>query len=167
MDDVQQLTGTLADALRSIGLELTSLRLLLQFGLILLAAVVGTLAASLIRRRLDLTALTLGWPPFLREFTRLLLANLGTIIFVLVVAIAHAAMLSLTLPSRSYLLGVASSLATAWVVIALVAGLIRNPFVYRLVAVSAWTIAALSILGLLAPTMTALDSFGMVIGGLR
>jgi small-conductance mechanosensitive channel len=167
MDDVQQLTGTLADALRSIGLELTSLRLLLQFGLILLAAVVGTLAASLIRRRLDLTALTLGWPPFLREFARLLLANLGTIIFVLVVAIAHAAMLSLTLPSRSYLLGVASSLATAWVVIALVAGLIRNPFVYRLVAVSAWTIAALSILGLLAPTMTVLDSFGMVIGGLR
>ena len=90
MDDVQQLTGTLADALRSIGLELTSLRLLLQFGLILLAAVVGTLAASLIRRRLDLTALTLGWPPFLREFARLLLANLGTIIFVLLVAIAHA-----------------------------------------------------------------------------
>ena len=32
---------------------------------------------------------------------------------------------------------------------------------------SVWTIAALSILGLLAPTMTVLDSFGMVIGGLR
>ncbi len=76
-------------------------------------------------------------------------------------------MLSLTSPNRSYLLGVASSLATAWVVIALVAGLIRNPFVYRLVAVSAWTIAALSILGLLQPTMTALDSIGVVIGGLR
>ena len=79
----------------------------------------------------------------------------------------HAVMLSLTWPSRSYLLGVASSLATAWVVIALVAGLIRNPFVYRLVAVSAWTLAALSILGLLSPTMTALDSIGVVIGGLR
>ena len=167
MDDVQQLTGTIADMLRTIGHELTSLRLLLQFGLILLAALAGTLAASLTRRRIDLTALTLGWPPFLREFARLLLANLGTIIFVLLVAIMHAVMLSLTLPSRSYLLGVASSLATAWVVIALVAGLIRNPFVYRLVAVSAWTIAALSILGLLAPTMTALDSVGVVIGGLR
>lgn len=167
MDDVQQLTGTIADILRTIGLELTSLRLLLQFGLILLAAIAGTLSASLIRRRIDLTALTLGWPPFLREFARLLLANLGTIIFVAVVAIMHAVMLSLTWPSRSYLLGVASSLATAWVVIALVAGLIRNPFVYRLVAVSAWTIAALSILGLLGPTMTAFDSFAVVIGGLR
>jgi small-conductance mechanosensitive channel len=167
MDDVQQLTGTVAEVLRTIGHELTSLRLLLQIGLILLAAIGGTLAGSLIRRRIDLTALTLGWPPFLREFARLLLANLGTVIFVLVVAITHAVMLSLTLPSRSYLLGVASSLATAWVVIALVAGLIRNPFVYRLVAVSAWAIAALSILGLLTPTMTAFDSFGVVIGGLR
>jgi small-conductance mechanosensitive channel len=167
MDDVQQLTGTITDALRAVGLELASIRLLLQFGLILLAAIVGTLAASLIRRRIDLTALTLGWPPFLREFARLLVANLGTIIFVLMVAIIHTAMLSQTLPSRSYLLGVASSLATAWVVIALVAGLIRNPFVYRLVAVSAWAIAALSILGLLAPAMTVLDSVGVVIGGLR
>jgi small-conductance mechanosensitive channel len=65
------------------------------------------------------------------------------------------------------LLGVAGSLATAWVAIALVAGLIRNQFVYRLVAISAWTIAALSILGLLTPTMAALDSVAMVIGGLR
>jgi small-conductance mechanosensitive channel len=167
MDDVQQLTGTVTDMLRTIGLELASLRLLLQFGLILLAAVVGTLAASLVRRRIDLTGLMVGWPPFLREFARLLEANLGTVIFVLVVAIMHAVMLSQTLPSRSYLLGVASSLATAWVVIALVAGLIRNPFVYRLVSVSAWAIAALSILGLLTPTMTALDSVGVVIGGLR
>jgi len=167
MDDVQQLTSTFADMLRTIGHELTSLRLLLQFALILLAALAGTLAASFARRRLDLSALTLGWPPFLREFARLLLANLATIVFVLLVAVMHAVMLSLTAPIRSYLLGVASSLATAWVAIALVAGLIRNPFVYRLVAVSAWTLAALSILGLLAPTMTALDSIGVAIGGLR
>ena len=65
------------------------------------------------------------------------------------------------------MLGSAFSLATAWVVIALVAGLIRNQFVYRLVAVSAWTIAALGVLGLLQPTMTALDSIAIVIGGLR
>jgi small-conductance mechanosensitive channel len=167
MDDVQQVAGSISDALHTIGSEFTSVRLLIQLGLILFAAVIGTLAATLIRRRIDLTPLTLGWPAFLQTLTRLLLANLGTVIFVLVVAIAHAAMLSLTLPSRSYLLGVASSLATAWVVIALVAGLIRNQFVYRLVAVSAWTMAALSILGLLQPTMTQLDSIGVVIGGLR
>jgi len=167
MDEVQQVAGTITDTLQTIGREFSSLRLLIQLGLIVLAAVVGTLAASLIRRRVDLNALTLGWPPFVQTAARLLLANLGTIIFVLAVAVMRAAMISLTLSSRSYLLGVASALATAWVVIALVAGLIRNQFVYRLVAVSAWTIAALSILGLLAPTMAALDSIAIVIGGLR
>jgi small-conductance mechanosensitive channel len=167
MEDVQQLTAAIADALHTVGIELTSVRLLVQLALILLAAIVGGLAASLIRRRLDLSALTPGWPPFLRELARRLLSNLGAIIFVLVVATMHAIMLSLAFPSRSYLLGVAASLATAWVVIALVAGLIRNPFVYRLVAVSAWAIAALSILGLLQPAMTALDSIAVVIGGLR
>jgi small-conductance mechanosensitive channel len=167
MDSVQQAASTVNDLLRSAMHELTSVWLLLALGLILAAAAVGTLVATLIRRRIDLTTLTAGWPPLLRQFASHVLANLGTIIFVLVLAIMHAAMMSLTWPSRSYLLGVAASLATAWVVIALVAGLIQNRFVYRLVAVSAWTIAALSILGLLQPTMTALDSIGIFIGGLR
>ena len=167
MDDVQQVAGTISDVLQTIGREFSSLRLLSQLGLILLAAVISTVAATLIRRRADLNAQTLGWPPFMQTAARLLLANLGTIIFVLTVVLMRAAMLSLALTGRSYLLGVAASLATAWVVIALVAGMIRNQFVYRLVAFSAWTIAALSILGLLTPTMAALDSFAIVIGGLR
>src|SRR5665213_3410615 len=167
MDDVHQVAGNISDALQAIGHEFSSLRLLSQLGLILLAAVIGTVAATLIRRRVDLIAMTLGWPLFLQTTARLVLANLGTIIFVLALLIMQAAVVSLAITGRFYLLGVAVSLATAWVVIALVAGLIRNQFVYRLVAISAWTIAALSILGLLTPTMAALDSFGFVIGGLR
>jgi small-conductance mechanosensitive channel len=167
MDGFGGLASNINDALRAFGHELASLRLLLQLGLILAAAAIATVAATLIRRRLDLTALTMGWPPLLRQFTRHVVANLGTIIFVAVLVVMHAAMLALTWPSASYLLGVAVSLATAWVVIALVAGLIRNQFVYRLVAVSAWTIAALSILGLLQPVTAALDTFGVVVGGVR
>jgi small-conductance mechanosensitive channel len=167
MDDVQQVAGNINETLHAIVRDFSSVQLLIQFGLIVLAAAIAALASNLIRRRVDVSALTLGWPHFVRTAAQLLLTNLATIIFVLVVAIIHTVMLSLTWPSRSYLLGVASSLATAWVVIALVAGLIRNQFVYRLVAISAWSIAALSILGLLAPTMAALDSVAIVIGGLR
>jgi small-conductance mechanosensitive channel len=167
MDDIQQLTATITEALSTVGHQLTSPRLLLQFGLIVLAVIVATLAAMLIRRRVDLATLAVGWPSFLREFLRLLLANLGAIIFVLLIAVMRAALISLEITKHAYLLGIANSLATAWVVIALVAGLIRNHFLYRLVAVSAWTMAALSILGLLQPTMTQLDSIGVVIGGLR
>ena len=167
MDEVHQLAGTVSDTLQAFGRELSSLRLLGQLGLIALAAVIAMVAATLTRRRVDLNALTLGWPQFLQTVARLLLASLGSIIFVLIVAIMQAATVSLDLQGRFDLLHVAASLATAWVVIALVAGLIRNQFVYRLVAASAWTIAALSILGLLQPTMTTLDSFAILIGGLR
>jgi small-conductance mechanosensitive channel len=165
--DGQQLTATVADALHSLAQELTSARLLIQFGLILLAAVIGTIAASLIRRRIDLTVLGARWPQLVQKLARMLLANLATIIFVLLLDVMRAVMMAITWPSASYLLGVAASLATAWVLIAVVTGLIRNQFVYRLVAISAWTIAALSILGYLDSTVAALNSVGITLGGLR
>lgn len=167
MEDVHQLATGIRTALHNLGQEFSSVWLLIQLGLMLLAGVIATLAAAVLRRRIDLTTSYMGWPPLLRLETRLLLANIGTVIFVVLVAIVHWVMQSLTWPSHSYLLGVATSLATAWVVIALVAGLIRNPFVYQLVAMSAWAIAALSILGLLQPIMTALDAAGIVIGGMH
>lgn len=167
MDDIAQAAAAIGEAVRAFVQELASIWLVVQFGAILLAIAAGGLAAMVIRRRVSPVSFSMGWPPYLRQLARLLLDNIGTIIFIVLVSIAHAAMLSLTWPSRSYLLGVAASLATAWVVIALVAGVIRNQFVYRLVAVSAWTIAALSILNLLQPTMRALDSIGLVLGGLR
>lgn len=167
MDDFQQLATGIGDALKALGSEFTSVWLIVQLGLIVLAGAIGTLAATVLRRRLDIVSFTMGWPPLLRLLTRLLVANIGTVFFVTLVVVTHRVMLSLTWPSRSYLLGVAASLATAWVVIALVAGMIRNQFVYRLVAISAWALAALSILGLLQPTTEALDSIAVVIGGLR
>lgn len=167
MGEFQQLGSDIGDALRAIGNELTSGWLIIQLGSIVLAGVVGTLVAAVLRRRIDVVSLSMGWPPLLRLLARLVLANIGTIIFVILLLIIRHGLLALTWPSRSYLLGVAASLATAWVVIALVAGVIRNQFVYRLVAVSAWALAALSILGLLQPTTEALDSVAVVVGGLR
>ena len=72
-----------------------------------------------------------------------------------------------TWPSRSYLLMVAAKLALAWLVIRLVTSVIRNAFIVRLVSVSAWLVAALSIIGQLDPAIEALDSFAIVLGGLR
>jgi len=71
------------------------------------------------------------------------------------------------LPSRSYLIGIAANLATAWVVIAILASVIHNQLVNRLVSIAAWSITALSIVGLLDPVEEALDSAGIAIGGLR
>jgi small-conductance mechanosensitive channel len=72
-----------------------------------------------------------------------------------------------TWPSRSYLLAIAAKLALAWLMIRLITSVIRNAFIVRLVSLSAWLIAALSILGQLDPTIETLDSVSVVLGGLR
>jgi small-conductance mechanosensitive channel len=62
---------------------------------------------------------------------------------------------------------VGAKLAVAWLVIRLVTSVIRNAFIVKLVSLSAWCVAALSIIGQLDPAIDALDSVSVVLGGLR
>jgi hypothetical protein len=65
------------------------------------------------------------------------------------------------------LIAITVSLLTAWVVIRLATGLLASAAFARLVALIAWSIAALSILGLLTPLMAALDAASFNLGSLR
>jgi small-conductance mechanosensitive channel len=65
------------------------------------------------------------------------------------------------------LLNLVVSLLAAWVVIRFSANLLRDPLWSRFVTVVAWTIAALNILNLLAPTTALLDSAAVHVGSLR
>ncbi len=167
MDNVQSVIATLSGALTNLVAELSSFWLVVQFVILLASGAIGALAGLTIRRRVDLLSLTMGWSPVFRMLARTLLECTGTIVFIALAMTAHAVMLAYTWPSRSYLIGVAVSLATAWVVIAVVSGLIRNQFIHRAVAIFAWTIAALDIVGLRETVRTTLDSFAVVVGGLR
>lgn len=167
MDGVQSGIASLADTLTKLVAELSSFWLLVQFGILLAAGAIGATFGILMRRRVDVTSVTMGWPPMLKLLARSFLDCVGTIIFIVILFIVREAMLSLTWPSRSYLLGVAVSLATAWVVIALVTSLIRNQFIHRVVSIGAWTFAALDILGVRMAVRAELDSYALVIGGLR
>ncbi len=109
----------------------------------------------------------MGWPAPLRLFMRVLVGSASTAVFALLMTLARVVMLTSTWPSRSYLLSVAAKLALAWLIIRLVTSVIRNPFIVRLVSLAAWLVAALSILGLLEPTIEALDSVSIVLGSLR
>lgn len=75
--------------------------------------------------------------------------------------IASAAELPVTI------LNIASKLLTAWVVIRLTSALLRYPAWSRIVAVIAWTIAALSITGMLEPVTHLLDDIAFEIGSFR
>ena len=167
MNDFAQVASGLDDAAHAIGAELASIWILVQLALIALAVVLAAAIAAFVRRRADLVSLTMGWPAFLRLFVRAIAANLGVIAFLAIVVLMQAALLALFPQAGGSVLGIAAKLATAWVVIHVIAGFIRNRLVYRVLAVSAWTIAALSILGLLGPIADALDSVAIFIGGVR
>ena len=165
--DLDGISEFLFSTARSVGTEVASPWFYLQFGLILIGAGIAFAAGTSIRARIDLTSLASGWPTPLRLLFRVLVGNASTAVFAVVTTLARAVMLSSTWPSRSYLLAVAAKLAFAWLLIHLVTSVIRNAFIVRLVSLSAWLVAALSILGQLEPTLEALDSVAIVLGGLR
>jgi small-conductance mechanosensitive channel len=167
MEGFEEILEALTHGLQAIPASFTSVWILIQLGLIALAALIGWAIAAYIRRHINIIPFITGWPAILRQALRAGIANLGIIICIGLLLITRIAMQVATLPGRAYLIGVAASLATAWVVIAVLASLIRNAFINRVVSVIAWSIAALSIVGLLDDVIAGLDSAGIVIGGLR
>jgi small-conductance mechanosensitive channel len=165
--DLNEIAEFLNSAARSVGAEVTSPWFYLQLGLIVVGAGMALGVGTAIRSRIDTTSFAMGWPAPLRLFMRVLVGSAPTAVFALLMTLARVIMVHSTWPSRSYLLSVAASLAFAWLIIRLVTSVIRNPFIVRLVSVAAWLVAALSILGLFEPTIEALDSVSIVLGGLR
>ena len=165
--DLNDILDFLHAAARSVGVEVTSPGFYLQLGLILAAAGISFAAGAAIRSRVDMTSLAMGRPAPLRLLMRVLVDSASTAVFAVLTALARVIMVHSTWPSRSYLLSVAANLAFAWLIIRLVTSVIRNTFIVRLVSLSAWLVTALSILGLLDPTIDALDSVSIVLGGLR
>jgi len=165
--DLNDILDSLHAAARSVGAEVTSPWFYLQLGLILAATGIAFAIGSAVRARIDIQPHAMGWPGPLRLFVRVLINGISTLTFAVLLSLARLIMLTQTWPSRSYLLEVAAKLAFAWLIIRLITSVIRNAFLVRLVSLSAWLVAALSIVGQLEPTIDALDSVSIVLGGLR
>jgi small-conductance mechanosensitive channel len=165
--DLNDIIDFLHSVGRSAGAEIASPWFYLQLGLILAAAGIAYATGAAIRARVEMTSLAKRWPLPLRHLARVLVGSTSTAVFAILMIIARVAMWHSTWPSRSYLLMVAAKLALAWLVIRLVTSVIRNAFIVKLVSLSAWLVAALSITGQLDPIIEALDSVAIVLGGLR
>lgn len=167
MIDLSDVYDVLLMGARSVGAEISSPWFYLQLGIILVGAGLAIAARAAIRSRFDVTSLAMGWPAPFRLFVRVLVGSSSSAVFAVLMTTARVAMLAATWPSRSYLLAVSAKLAFAWLIIRLVTSVIRNEFIVRLVSISAWFVAALSILGQFDPVITALDSVAIELGGLR
>src|ERR1700733_10387976 len=167
--DLNDIIDYLRMVARSVGAEISSPLFYLQFGLILTAAGIALAANAALQARVNTDSLANRWPLPLRRLAHVLVESFSTIVFAVLVIAARITMYHSTWPSRSYMLVVAAKLALAWLVIRLVTSVIRNAFLVKLISVSAWVIAALSIINQLDPAIEALDSdsVSIVLGGLR
>jgi len=165
--DLNDIIDYLRMVARSVGAEISSPFFYLQFGLILTAAGIALAANAALQARVNTDSLANRWPLPLRRLAHVLVESFSTIVFAVLVIAARIAMYHSTWPSRSYMLVVAAKLALAWLIIRLVTSVIRNAFLVKLISVSAWVIAALSVINQLDPAVDALDSVSIVFGGLR
>lgn len=81
--------------------------------------------------------------------------------------VTYLTMQELTWPSRSYFVGLAATLSTAWLFIAFAVTLVSNPFLRRVLKWFVWIYATLYYLGLLDEFSSFLDSIALTVGSLR
>ncbi len=169
-DQLSELVGSLTAWLASKGLSLENglwvwalAQTALGVALYLLAKLIAKHLGPPIEHRLRQVS---GKPRLLR-FLAVLLRRLHWIVFLPLLWGAVAIMRVSTWPSRSYFLSVLASLATAWLIISVLSRIIRNGAVARLVAVSAWAVAALNIFGVLDDTVRLLDALAITFGDVR
>lgn len=96
-----------------------------------------------------------------------LLRRLEWVIFMILSWSAFTILRATTWTSRSYLISVALSLATAWLVIAVLSHVIRSRTIAKMVAICGWSIAALSIVGWLDGVENFLDAAAFNVGDFR
>ncbi|KIT16336.1 mechanosensitive ion channel family protein [Jannaschia aquimarina] len=93
--------------------------------------------------------------------------RLGLMIFAVLAWAVYLTMQQITWPSRSYLIGLAATIGTAWVAVSYVARIVRNPFLRTIVTWGLWIWVTLFYLGILDETQTALDSIAFEVGDIR
>nr|WP_253913371.1 mechanosensitive ion channel domain-containing protein [Pseudoruegeria sp. HB172150] len=109
-----------------------------------------------------------GWPKWRLRALVLLQRRLTLIYFCLLAWSSVFVMELITVfPSRRYILALAASIATAWLVVSLTARLVRNPFLRRLVSWALWIYVTAYFLGLTDEATDILDGLAIEFGSFR
>ncbi|WP_147126702.1 mechanosensitive ion channel family protein [Shimia ponticola] len=108
-----------------------------------------------------------SWPLWRIKSVLAIQQRLAGILFVVLIWTVVWTMREITWPSRSYLLGIIGTLAFAWIIVALLTRLIRNPFLRGVFQYGAWAYTTLLITGLLDETIAVLDAAAVSVGDVR
>lgn len=139
-----------------------------QAAAILALVLLAHLLRALVRPRLDRWLRTRkGWPKWRLRLGLLVRRKLRVMIFAALAWGVVLVMREITWPSRSQLIALAATVATAWVAIDFGVRIIANPFLRRIVRWGAWIWATLYLMGLLDPMRAVLDSLALDVGTFR
>ncbi|MGV6806028.1 MAG: mechanosensitive ion channel family protein [Ruegeria sp.] len=108
-----------------------------------------------------------GWPKWRLRVLVQLMQRMTLVYFVVLSWAVYLVMQQVTWPSRSYIIGVLATLATAWLAIALISRLVRNRTIRRIFRWSMWIYATLVALSLTDDVAEFLDGVAISIGSLH
>jgi len=108
-----------------------------------------------------------GWPKWRMRVLVVVHQRLRSIFFVVLIWLLVLMMREVTWPSRSYVLGLIATLATAWLLVVFATRLIRSIFLRRVVRYGAWIYVTLYVLGVVDEAAEVLDAAAFSIGDMR
>ena len=139
-----------------------------QIGIILALLVVAYLLRVVLGGRLEEWVRSRdGWPRWRLRLSVIVIRRLRGVFFVVLIWTTVWIMREVTWPSRSYLLGIAATIATAWMAVSFGAQLIRNRALRRTVTWGAWVYIGLLYLGFLDGATAFLDSIAITFDDFR
>ncbi len=138
-------------------------QLLILLGLMLGAWAVHTLAGP----RLRTWVARRGWPRWRLRIASIVLRRLWLLAFVLAAWVVVLVMRELTWPSRSYVIALVATIASAWLAISIAARTIRSRALRRIVVWFAAGWVTVYYLGIEAETRAALDAAAIRAGDFR
>ncbi|MGB7286475.1 MAG: mechanosensitive ion channel domain-containing protein [Salaquimonas sp.] len=138
-----------------------------QLGIILIAFLIAKKSADILEPHLENWVRSIKGNADLIRMLAAFLRRLEWLIYLPLAGIAVTVIRSNTWPSRAWIIDVSISLAAAWLIIAVLSRIIRSRFLARTITIVGWTIAALSITGVLGNVVDGLDSLAFNVGDFR
>jgi small-conductance mechanosensitive channel len=139
-------------------------QVLIVMGLALIAWLLHRTSGNMLQNWVRLRE---GWAKWQLRVIVQVRRRLGLIWFAGMAWVIYAVMQNITWPSRSYLIGLAATLAIVWVGIAFAAQLVRNRPIRRIVTWSLWIYATLYLLNVSDEVAAFLDGLAIEIGEFR
>ncbi|MEW9918165.1 mechanosensitive ion channel family protein [Marimonas sp. MJW-29] len=139
-------------------------QVLIVIGLIIVAWLLHRSTGDLLQRWVRSRE---GWEKWQLRGIVQIKRHLGLLWFAFLAWVVYAVMQNITWPSRSYLIGLAATLAAVWVGIAFATRLVRNRPLRRIVTWALWIYATLYLLNVSDEVAAFLDGIALAVGDFR